>query len=192
MVMSVDLEQGIRVLLVSWMGAALVEYDGDLPAASGAVLDRIEREGLAMRVLREIGTDSLTKLWSTELRRQSPLEPRQRRELETEPEEAPPAVAPSEAMRTEVGRRRVDLAALNTEKAQLECLYQVRGQWLPLGQFSRSQCQTLQGEQIQQALQSRALALFFGRLADGMGEGERVRDRFNQEALTALYQESAA
>jgi hypothetical protein len=75
------------------------------------------------------------------------------------------------------GPRRVDVEQLATETALLESLFQIDGgRWARLGDLNKDQCKALQ-------LQHEAAADAFRQLADGLAEGQTVRQRWTAEQL---------
>lgn len=93
-----------------------------------------------------------------------------------------PAVGP--------GPRRVDVEQLATETALLECLYQVDGEWIRLGDLNRRQCSALELEYETAAGEARAKARLFSRLGARLREGEIVRKLWTVAQIDALMGET--
>jgi hypothetical protein len=87
---------------------------------------------------------------------------------------------------TRPGWRRVNVEQLANADALLECLVQVGGAWMRLGDLDKRQCKALQLEHLATADRNRRRAIAFGQLAARLHDGETVRQLWTAEQIKAL------
>jgi hypothetical protein len=156
---AIDLEQTIY----AWMAEELA-FDRDLARCERNVLERLKAEGLGEALLDRYGPHVIDELG---------------RDRDDDDDVHLEQRKTSNGHTAAPGVRRVDVAQLATNQALLECLFQVEGAWIRLGDLDKQQCTLLQRKHA-------AKAAAFGRLVEGLAEGQTVRPRWTAEKLEDL------
>ena len=132
-----------------------------LKDACQSVLEEVIADDAGLTLLKAIGPQSLAYLWRL----------RQHGDRQTAPQ----------------GKRRVDGALLKVPDALLDCLFEVGGQWLRLGDMMGVDCRRL-GKSYEKLAESNARkSNFFNILADTLEPEQIVSGKYTNATLLTLY-----
>lgn len=146
---------------------------GEYPMlAAERVIRDLCREGRSEDLLALIGPPALYEAWAGGQPRRS----------------ATPALTPG-AERTREYRRRLE--TLRATGSRLDALVQVDGTWSRLGDLDRAGCLAAARSYKRRAISVAARSRYYHAIAQQLGDGQKVRDVLDEDALDRLLTEAS-
>lgn len=153
-----------RGIIIDWITEDM-RSGKTLQEAAKSTLARLIKTGYADKVLEVIGHEALADIW-----RKNQREMRHKASND--------------------GVRRVDTARLREAESLSECLFEVGGLWIRVGDLSHEDCTALAAEYGSRAAANAKWEKFFNGIASKLEGGQSVKDRFSEADLQVLMEEA--